>query len=254
MPRWRKLHVKATESLDINDMPDDFHRLLWVLLPLGLDREGRGLDNPAWIKAKIMPLRVDVTPADISAAMDWYERRGMVVRYQVETRAYFMVPTFGHYQGNTTREAESEYPAPTPELMQNSCNGHAELVQNSGSDSDTDADTNTEETFVSSSVRAFENAIGMIAGPSMSKEINAALGELWERGLTDWWQMALDVSCDNNKRSWSYMRGILDNWIREGKPSITRPKFPVANSPPETRMIEFDDPVTGTHVVKEVPA
>ena len=44
MPTWRKLHVKATESLDINDMPDDFHRLLWVMLPLGLDREGRGLD------------------------------------------------------------------------------------------------------------------------------------------------------------------------------------------------------------------
>ncbi len=34
MPQWRKLHVKATESLDIHEMPDDFTRLLWVMLDI----------------------------------------------------------------------------------------------------------------------------------------------------------------------------------------------------------------------------
>ena len=34
MPRYRKLHTKTLESLDINDMPDDFCRLFWTLLPL----------------------------------------------------------------------------------------------------------------------------------------------------------------------------------------------------------------------------
>ena len=61
MPRYRKLHVKTVESLDINDMPDDFTRLMWVLLPLGLCREGRGIDNPAWIKSKLFPMRLDVS-------------------------------------------------------------------------------------------------------------------------------------------------------------------------------------------------
>ena len=32
MPLYRKFWVKTTESQDINDMPDDFTRLLWVLL------------------------------------------------------------------------------------------------------------------------------------------------------------------------------------------------------------------------------
>jgi hypothetical protein len=42
MPQWRKLWVKATESLDINDMPDDFHRLLWLMMPLDLTTKRSG--------------------------------------------------------------------------------------------------------------------------------------------------------------------------------------------------------------------
>lgn len=111
MPQWRKLHVKATESMDINDMPDDFHRLLWLMLPLGLDKEGRGMDNPSWIKAKTMPLRLDVTHKMIETAMSWYSDRSMIRRYTVGGRGYFYIPTFSSYQ-NTEREAESNYPAP----------------------------------------------------------------------------------------------------------------------------------------------
>lgn len=36
MPQWRKLHTKSLDSLDINDMPDDFCRVLWLMLPLAL--------------------------------------------------------------------------------------------------------------------------------------------------------------------------------------------------------------------------
>lgn len=139
MPQWRKLHVKATESLDINDMPDDFHRLLWVMLPLGLDREGRGLDNPAWIKAKVMPLRLDVTHEMIEHAFDWFAARSMIVRYEAEGRRFFYIPTFHKYQGGTDREAESNFPAPSegmrpsPEpLPQQNTEAQGEITPNSG--------------------------------------------------------------------------------------------------------------------------
>jgi hypothetical protein len=59
-------------------LPDDFTRLLWVILPLGLDREGRGLDNASWVKAKIMPLRTDVTLEQVEAALTWYAERGLI--------------------------------------------------------------------------------------------------------------------------------------------------------------------------------
>ena len=112
MPKYRKLHVKTVESLDVNDMPDDFHRLFWVLLPLGLCREGRGIDNTSWIKAKIFPLREDVSQTNISDAMNWFEGKGMIVRYDADGRKYFYVPSFYTYQGNTTKEADSDYPPP----------------------------------------------------------------------------------------------------------------------------------------------
>jgi len=120
MPKYRKLYVKTTESLDINDMPNDTYRLLWVLLPLGLCREGRGIDNQAWIKAKIMPLRQDITEEAIGEMMDWFTDRKMIVRYEVKSRRYFYIPTFHDYQGNTTREAESNYPSPDNSLKSNS--------------------------------------------------------------------------------------------------------------------------------------
>ena len=144
MPTWRKLHTKATESLDINAMPDDFHRLLWVMLPLGLDREGRGIDNPSWVKAKIMPLRTDITPDDISAAMAWFTERDMIRRYEVDGRNYFYVPTFKTYQGNTSRESKSTYPAPPAELTQSSRNGHVKVTQSSCLDVDVDVDSDVD--------------------------------------------------------------------------------------------------------------
>ena len=112
MPRYRKLYTKTVESLDLNDMPDDFHRLFWVLLPLALCREGRGLDNPAWLKSNLFPLRTDIGQEDVATAFAWFTERGMAVPYTAEGRDYFYVPTFHKYQGSTVKEAESNYPPP----------------------------------------------------------------------------------------------------------------------------------------------
>ena len=121
MPQWRKLHPRIQQSLDVNDMPDDFHRLLWSWLPLGLDREGRILDNAALVKARVMPLREDVSLERVQQALDWYAKHGadethpertMIVRYTVNGRGYFYVPNFDKYQGWRGREGLSIYPAP----------------------------------------------------------------------------------------------------------------------------------------------
>ena len=145
MPTWRKLHVKTTESLDINDMPDDFTRLLWVLLPLGLDREGRGLDHAGWVRSKIMPLREDVTGEMVKAALAWYEDRGMIERYERNGRKYFNVPTWRSYQGETKREKPSDFPGPLQELVTSNSGVSQELVvQRSRLDIDIDVDIDVE--------------------------------------------------------------------------------------------------------------
>lgn len=112
MPQWRKLWVKTVDSFDVNDLPDDFTRLAWVILPLGLDRDGRGLDNAAWLRSQLFKLREDVDNGQMAAAMDAWQGLGMIERYQVNGRAYFCVPSFYDYQGNTSKETESRIPPP----------------------------------------------------------------------------------------------------------------------------------------------
>jgi hypothetical protein len=146
MPTWRKLHTKIVESIDLNDMPDDFMRLVWVLLPIGLDREGRCLDNASFIKSKIMPLREDVTLENFNDAMRWFEDRKMIVRYSINGRNYFHVPTFHKYQGKTDREAESNYPKPTPNSVKSRSRvSHDQNKNSSSTDSDVDSDVDLKD-------------------------------------------------------------------------------------------------------------
>jgi hypothetical protein len=148
MPQWRKLHVKTLDSVDINEMPDDFTRLLWVLLPLVLDSQGRAIDNNGWLRSKVFPMRQDVTAAQVEQAVSWFAERGMVERYEVDGRRFFQVPTFGKYQGKTDREAASVIPEPVKQsrkksaekVMSNSRPTHDQVTTRSSSDVEVDAE------------------------------------------------------------------------------------------------------------------
>ena len=70
MPKYRQLHYKIIDSFDFNEMPNDFTRIVWVLLTLVLDSEGRGIDNMAWVKSKMFPMRNDV---DIAQLIEVFE-------------------------------------------------------------------------------------------------------------------------------------------------------------------------------------
>lgn len=127
MPRYRQLHTKIVDSEDFTAMPGDFCRLFWVLLTIIVDSEGRGIDNAAWIRSKMFPLREDVSAAQITGAMDWLAGRGMVVRYQAKGRGYFYLPTFKQYQSGLDREAKSVIPAPE-QLPSNSGESQEEVL------------------------------------------------------------------------------------------------------------------------------
>jgi len=127
MPKYRQLHTKIIDSFDFNDMPDDFTRVIWLLLTLILDSEGRGIDNPSWIKSKMFPMRADVLDIDIVNSFDWLEKRKMIVRYEVDEHRYFYIPTFKIYQSGTQKEAASVLPA--PELVKSLSGANQEEVR-----------------------------------------------------------------------------------------------------------------------------
>jgi hypothetical protein len=130
MPKYRKLHLKVIDSFDFNSMPDDFTRVSWILLTLIADSEGRGIDNPAWLRSKLYPMRPDVELSSINKVMDWLTKQKMIIRYSVNCKNYFYIPTFKNYQSGTEKEAASVLPAPitTQELVSTYSEPSQELV------------------------------------------------------------------------------------------------------------------------------
>lgn len=191
MPTWRKLYAKIVDSFDVNLMPDDFTRLLWTWLPIALDREGRGIYNPAWVKARVMPLREDVTNAQVHEALEWYRAQGMVIVYSANGREYFYIPTWHEYQGDTSREGEARYPEPDGANVP----PPPKLDQDFGD-----------------LARHYEKNIGIIT-PTTADMLDA---DLKEYGLI-FCRDAIDEAARQNKRSWAYVQGILKRWKTDGR-------------------------------------
>ena len=233
MPQWRKLHVKSIESLDINDMPDDFTRLLWLLMSLVLDKEGRGLDNASWVRSRAMPLRLDVTVEMISDALNWYTERGMIQRYCVNGRKYFHIVTWHKYQA-TIKEADSVYPAPlqddpvpTPDPLQTYSRPTPEQVGKKSVtdidiDIDVDIDSDIEEDFIPAAKAAGENL-----SETPEEKHKARTREALSRGEAA--QISLEdrfYQCFHINVSWNSKSGkLFCQWLKERPPDQTVEKF-----------------------------
>jgi hypothetical protein len=77
---------------------------------------------------------------------------------------------------------------------------------------------------IAGAVRAYENAIGVIAGAEQANEIADMIEQLERKHLLFWWSSALKIACDNNARSWSYVRAIITNSLATGKaPGTDKP-------------------------------
>jgi len=209
MPRYRQLHTKIVDSEDFSAMPDDFCRMYWMLLTIIVDSEGRAIDNPAWIRSRMFPLRDDVSIGQINSAMDWLECRGMIARYQSKGRCYFYLPTFKQYQSGLDREAKSVLPTPD------------QLPTNSG--------VNQDKVLHSASVVVFESVVdSVVERPNVFKVyeneigmLTQMIGEELEQAEKDypqgWTEEALMEASKNNKRSWAYAKAILKRWKVEGR-------------------------------------
>jgi len=181
-------------------MPDDFTRLFWVTLPLGLCAEGRGMDNVSWIKAKVFPLRLDVTAEKISNAMDWFAARGMINRYEVGGRNFFYIPTWHDYQGDTKREATSIYPAPPQDKQPEQSGQDRDFIPtNSSTDAHGDAHGEGDAGSppqppqepelpdgVSSALRIYEEKTGTLVPNGLAAELIMDTVENDERHLDMW--------------------------------------------------------------------
>jgi len=81
-------------------------RWLFVGLPMLADREGRLEDRPKRIKMQIFP----ADSVEVEPLLQGLEKQELIVRYEVEGRAYIWIPTFAKHQKPHHRETASVIP------------------------------------------------------------------------------------------------------------------------------------------------
>ena len=205
MPKYRQLHLKTLDSFDFNEMPDDFTRVVWMLLMLILDSEGRGIYNMAWIRSKMFPIRQDVKIDELQAAFEWLKNRAMIKVYEVGGREYFYIPKWKNYQSGTKKEAESLLPVP-PELLQTNSEVNKEQVS-AAELYCIESELNCIKAF-----DIYQNNIGLLTS-AISEKLQADIDEYSEGWVID----AIKESARQEKRSLAYVEGILKGWKRDGK-------------------------------------
>lgn len=142
MPTYRKLHTSVLTSRDLDALPDDTTRLAWLLLPLVLDKEGRAIDHATLLRNQLFPMREDIDTAQVAAMLDCWADLGLIVRYEIDGRGYFYVPSFNDEQGQRPKETASVLPPPPVET--GSAAGHDPVITRSAPDVDVDVDVDVD--------------------------------------------------------------------------------------------------------------
>lgn len=213
-----------------------FEEVLYYRLIVCVDDFGRMDARGSILRARMFPLRPEVTLEMVEAALRTLAARGCVHRYEVDGRPYLCLPTWGEHQ--RVRNQRGKYPAPgdapedttlggdAPEdtsiggdVPQSAADGRA-LRPESESESLSEYESQSEAEAVSVSeapaagavVAAAADAIGLYRCKRdrvIAVELARAYGDAWVAE-------ALRRTAEGPSRSWRYVRGILAQWQRAG--------------------------------------
>jgi DnaD/phage-associated family protein len=218
MVKYRQLHTKILDSFDFNEMPNDFVRVCWTLLPLILDGEGRGIFSMSWIKSKMYPMRDDVTIDQLKKAFEWIKERKMIVVYTICGHQYFYIPTWKEHQSGTQKEAKSSLPS--PELLQTISGVAPELpeVPASASESANESESELIDPIIKIT-EMYTNEIGPITAFIKDMLIEASN----DYPIT-WFESAFKEAVKHQARNWKYVEAILKRYKAEGFNPDSKPK------------------------------
>ncbi len=225
-------------------------QLFFLRLTVQCDDFGRYDGRPAIIRAICYPLELDkVSEAQIITWMEELEGANLAWRYVTDGKPCLQITTWSKHQ--QTRANKSKYPdpptsaQPCKQPLADDSNGkqtsaNALVI---GSVSVSDLNNNNDTPVFAQAVIAYQNSIALVAGADQAREMADVVAELESRDLLPWWQMAIKAACDQNVRKWSYVRAILDNSLKTGKPPGA-PKPAKANGnghKPSRRASEYDE-------------
>jgi hypothetical protein len=92
-------------------------------------------------------------------------------------------------------------------------------------EAETETEAEAEATADFSSVQSrmidqWRVVLGDTLTPAIFPEVRPYMVKLHERGLEEWWILALQETTGARRPGWQYMKAILEGWLAAGKPSV----------------------------------
>lgn len=216
----------------------DFEFRLWIGLLLSADDAGRGDARPAIIKGRCFPLRERVTVKDIERALHGLAAHSCISLYTVGGKSYYVFPTWAAHQ--RIDRAKPKYPAPEDAENEDSpqvaadCRKSPQVAadcRNSRAESnpkriqkESKSNTNPTETCAcareepppANTIESYASGQLSYLSPSNMAELADFMDDLPE----DLIRHAIDEACAQGKRTWAYVRSILQRYLQAGFQTI----------------------------------
>lgn len=210
----------------------DFEFRVWAYLITYVDDYGRGSADPELINNLVFPRMSRLTDDTVMDTILSLQEKGCICIYEVDGEPYLYFPNWSKHQ--TIRNKKSKFPDPSVADATSASNciqlqANVPVIQSNPIQSNTNTNTNPNadanefvvvvnsgtEGYVTYSGRAVDdymNRINPEASPTAMKALLAFEKEL----STDVCIRAFDIALDEKKTSWSYIKGILQNWKSRG--------------------------------------
>lgn len=232
--RLLKESICTSDSIDCLSW---FEEVLFYRLIVNCDDYGRFDGRAAIIKNRLFPLKENLTASSVEKAISQLANAGLVTLYMFEGKPYLYLPTWAEHQN--VRAKKSKYPAPD-ESMNTSANicmqMNSDACNSSRNPIQSNPIRNPNPTREAEDARAREDASSADDDPDLSETVSAfqdAFGDLLSRSAMQeivytWFPhfgksvllYALDVSKDNGKLSWAYIRAVLMRWKQDGLTTV----------------------------------
>ena len=205
----------------------DFEERFWHRLIVNCDDYGRFDARPAILKGRLFPLMEGKTLKDMSNTLSKLASVGLVELYEVDGKPFLHVVTWDKYQ--RIRAKRSKFPEPDGTCCHLTSDGvkcprnpiQSESNPNPIRNADAgDAPAGEEppaaDPELAKVMNLYLNRVNVLPSPDCIDELKGYTKLLG----ADVCCRAINIALDDKKASWSYIKGILSSYSRDGVRSL----------------------------------
>ena len=212
-------------SKTVNAM-SDFQFRLWTYMITYVDDYGRGSADPELLKGFVFPRRKGVTESTIEKTLAELANLGSIHLYEVDGESYLCFPNWSDHQ--RIQQKKSKFPEPPADIsaIQKPTVTHGELPPESNpiqSESKSEYEYEPEPARGAGDDRPDFNTLEAYAASNLAvmnggnmQEFAAYKADIPEELI----RHAIDEACAQGKRTWSYVRAILNRYRDSGFKTI----------------------------------